>query len=106
MLRDHLGGKEPCTGVNPDEAVAYGAAVQAGILGGETLGKELLLLDVTPLSLGTEVKGGKFVVIIPKHSVVPTKKTDKFTTTQDYQGAINIGVYQGERKIAKKNHLL
>jgi molecular chaperone DnaK (HSP70) len=105
MLQSHL-GRAPCTGVNPDEAVAYGAAVQAGILGGATLGNELLLLDVTPLSLGTEVEGGKFEVLIPRHSVVPTKKTDEFTTVEDNQDAIDFGVYQGERKIAKKNHLL
>jgi heat shock protein 5 len=106
LLREHL-KKEPKSSLNPDEAVAYGAAVQAGILAGNTIGTEVLLLDVTPLSLGTEVgTGGKMAVIIPKNTVVPTKESGSFTTTSDYQSSIRVSVYQGERKVAKKNHFL
>lgn len=85
LIKDFFDGKEPNSGINPDEAVAYGAAVQGGILGGETSEQTsgLLLIDVTPLSLGIEVLGGAMSKIIPRGTTIPTKKTQPYTTTQD-----------------------
>ncbi|MCS7214746.1 MAG: molecular chaperone DnaK, partial [Thermodesulfovibrio sp.] len=97
-------GKEPHKGVNPDEVVAIGAAIQAAILKGEV--KEVLLLDVTPLSLGIETLGGVFTKIIERNTTIPTKKSQIFTTAADNQTAVTIKVYQGEREMAADNKLL
>jgi molecular chaperone DnaK len=99
-----LTGKEPHKGVNPDEVVAVGAAVQAGVLGGEV--SDLLLLDVTPLSLGLETLGGVMTVLIPRNTTIPTKKTEIFSTAADSQTAVDIHILQGERPMATGNKTL
>jgi molecular chaperone DnaK len=99
-----LTGKEPHKGVNPDEVVAVGAAVQAGVLGGEV--SDLLLLDVTPLSLGLETLGGVMTVLIPRNTTIPTKKTEVFSTASDSQTAVDIHILQGERPMASGNKTL
>ena len=99
-----LTGKEPHKGVNPDEVVAVGAAIQAGVLGGEV--SDLLLLDVTPLSLGLETLGGVMTVLIPRNTTIPTKKTEVFSTAADSQTAVDIHILQGERPIASGNKTL
>nr|CAB3254458.1 78 kDa glucose-regulated protein-like [Phallusia mammillata] len=106
LVKDHFNKKEPNRGINPDEAVAFGAAVQAGVLGGESDTGDLVLLDVCPLTLGIETVGGVMTKLIARNTVVPTKKSQIFSTASDNQPTVTINVLEGERAMVKDNHHL
>nr|CAH8825173.1 unnamed protein product [Trichobilharzia regenti] len=106
LLQDFFDGKEPNRGVNPDEAVAYGAAVQGGVIGGVENTGGVVLLDVCPLTLGIETVGGVMTKLIPRNTVIPTKKSQIFSTAADNQPTVTIQVFEGERAMTKFNHLL
>jgi heat shock protein 5 len=106
LLKEYFGGKEPSRGINPDEAIAYGAAVQGGILSGAEGTADVVLVDVCPLTLGIETTGGVFTKLIPRNTVIPTRKSQIFSTAADNQPTVLIQVFEGERSLTKDNNLL
>merc|ERR1719420_2915645 len=108
LLSGHFGGRQLCRSINPDEAVAYGAAVQGAILAGvrHSLCDSIVLVDVTPLSLGIEVEGKHMSTIIPRNTKIPCTKSSMYTTEEDYEEFLDIRIFEGERPMTKDNHLL
>lgn len=106
LIKDFFNGKEPSRGINPDEAVAYGAAVQGGVIGGVENTGDVVLLDVNPLTMGIETVGGVMTKLISRNTVIPTKKSQVFSTAADSQSAVSIVIYEGERPMVKDNHKL
>jgi heat shock protein 5 len=106
LVKEFFDEKEPNKGINPDEAVAFGAAVQAGVLSGEDAGGNVVIVDVNPLTLGIESVGGMMTSLIPRNSMIPLKRSQTFTTVADFQSTITFQVYEGERSMTKDNHLL
>jgi len=106
MLEEYFDGKKVSKGINPDEAVAHGAAVQAAVLAGNEMVKDVVLIDLCPLTLGIEVTGGVMAALIPRNTVIPTRKSKQFSTTVDNQNAVAIEIYEGERAMTKDNNFL